>query len=981
MSVVDTVLHKIFGTPHERKVKQLRPVIAKIHEAKQALEALDDAALAAKSAEFREKLKNGATLEDIKVEAFAVCQEACDRRLGIFNIFKPEFEFDFSRLGPELQGAVETAKAELASGKNEWEVYLPAALYAKVRELYPESVKPFRMMPFDVQMIGGLVLHEGAIAEMATGEGKTLAAALPVYLNGLSGHGVHVVTVNDYLAGRDAKQMGLVYQFLGLTVGLIVNGLNSEQRRKSYNSDVTYGTNNEFGFDYLRDNMAVEPSQLVQRELNFCIVDEVDSILIDEARTPLIISGPAEDATDKYAKANEIAQKLVKNKDFSVDEKDKNIQLTEKGVNHVESLMQITNLYGEHADWVHFLDQALRAWHLYERDVDYIVRDGEIIIVDENTGRLMEGRRYSNGMHQAIEAKEKVQIRRENQTLATITFQNYFRMYKKLSGMTGTAETEATEFIKIYNMNTWVIPTNKPCIRKDMQDMVYKSEGAKWKAIVAEIKDRHEKGQPLLVGTASIEKSEHLHGLLEKEGIPHEVLNAKNHSREAEIIQYAGYKGKVTIATNMAGRGTDIALGPGVTEVGGLHVLGTERHESRRIDNQLRGRSGRQGDPGSSQYFLSLDDNLMRIFGGDSVKNLMTRFGVGEDEVITHPIVSRSIRSAQRRVEGQSFDIRKHLLDYDNVMNEQRKVIYGLRRRILNGEDIRDEIMNRIEDACDIKVSNYIPPKSYVENWNLEGLHTDLQRSLGMEYNLSFDDATKKTPDQVLDEIIELCKARYDKLTKIIPDADFRNIERRFLLMTIDQVWKEHLYAMDQLKDAIRFHGYAQKDPLMIYKNEGYKMFEGCIEKIATLTMLRILNIRITLPNGQTVSPDQLQLREQPKPESEAGAQEAANADQAAAPEQPSTEGAKAAGLAGQAASSETNAISEGQQAASEAAQPMPQSALPGTRPTVRRTYTNPAVAAAARRAQQAGPKLGRNDPCWCGSGLKYKKCHGKDVE
>ncbi len=646
--------------------------------------------------------------------------------------------------------------------------------------------------------------------------------------------------------------------------------------------------------------------------------------------------------------------------------------------------MQITNLYGEHADWVHFLDQALRAWHLYERDVDYIVRDGEIIIVDENTGRLMEGRRYSNGMHQAIEAKEKVQIRRENQTLATITFQNYFRMYKKLSGMTGTAETEATEFIKIYNMNTWVIPTNKPCIRKDMQDMVYKSEGAKWKAIVAEIKDRHEKGQPLLVGTASIEKSEHLHGLLEKEGIPHEVLNAKNHSREAEIIQYAGYKGKVTIATNMAGRGTDIALGPGVTEVGGLHVLGTERHESRRIDNQLRGRSGRQGDPGSSQYFLSLDDNLMRIFGGDSVKNLMTRFGVGEDEVITHPIVSRSIRSAQRRVEGQSFDIRKHLLDYDNVMNEQRKVIYGLRRRILNGEDIRDEIMNRIEDACDIKVSNYIPPKSYVENWNLEGLHTDLQRSLGMEYNLSFDDATKKTPDQVLDEIIELCKARYDKLTKIIPDADFRNIERRFLLMTIDQVWKEHLYAMDQLKDAIRFHGYAQKDPLMIYKNEGYKMFEGCIEKIATLTMLRILNIRITLPNGQTVSPDQLQLREQPKPESEAGdgQQEAAqSAETAQAPEQPSTEGAKAAGLAGQAASSETNAISEGQQAASEAAQPMPQSALPGTRPTVRRTYTNPAVAAAARRAQQAGPKLGRNDPCWCGSGLKYKKCHGKDVE
>ena len=985
MSIVDTVLHKVFGTPHERKVKQLRPVIEKIHAARLALEALDDAALAAKSAEFREKLKNGGTLEDIKVDAFAVCQEACDRRLGIFNIFKPEFGFDFSRLGPELQDAVNDAKAELDSGKNEWEVYLPAALYAKVRELYPESVKPFRMMPFDVQMIGGLVLHEGAIAEMATGEGKTLAAALPVYLNGLGGHGVHVVTVNDYLAGRDAKQMGLVYKFLGLTVGLIVNGLDPETRRTSYNSDVTYGTNNEFGFDYLRDNMAVDPSQLVQRELNFCIVDEVDSILIDEARTPLIISGPAEDATDKYSKANEIAQKLVKNKDFGVDEKDKYIMLTEKGVNHVESLLQITNLYGEHADWVHYIDQALRAWHLYEKDVDYIVRDGEIVIVDENTGRLMEGRRYSNGMHQAIEAKEGVQIRRENQTLATITFQNYFRMYKKLSGMTGTAETEATEFIKIYNMNTWVIPTNKPCIRQDLQDMVYKSEDAKWRAIVAEIKDRHSKGQPLLVGTASIEKSEHLHGLLEKEGIPHEVLNAKNHSREAEIIQYAGHEGKVTIATNMAGRGTDIALGPGVTDLGGLHVLGTERHESRRIDNQLRGRSGRQGDPGSSQYFLSLDDNLMRIFGGDSVKNLMNRFGVGEDEVITHPIVSRSIRSARRRVEGQSFDIRKHLLDYDNVMNEQRKVIYGLRRRILNGEDISQEIMDRIEDACDIKVSNYIVAKSYPEDWNLEGLHTDLQRTLGMEYHLTLDEAMHKTPEQVLDEIIGLCKARYEKLGKIIPEADFHNIERRFLLMTIDQVWKEHLYAMDQLKDAIRFHGYAQKDPLMVYKNEGFKLFEGCLEKIATLTALRILNIRITLPNGMTVSPDQLQLKSQEQIDAErkAAAEAAQNAGEGAAnaeqgAEQLSAEGAKAAGLAGQAATSESNAISEEQQGA----QPMPQSALPGTRPTVRRTYTNPAILEAARRrAQAAGPKLGRNDPCWCGSGLKYKKCHGKDVE
>lgn len=986
MSIVDTVLHKIFGTPHERKVKQLRPIIDKIHAARQSLEALDDAALAAKSTEFREKLKNGATLEDIKIDAFAVCQEACDRRLGIFNIFKPQYGFDFSKLGSELQEFVETAKADLANGKDEWNVYLPASVYAKVRELYPESVKPFRMMPFDVQMIGGLVLHEGAIAEMATGEGKTLAAALPVYLNGLSGHGVHVVTVNDYLASRDAKQMGLVYKFLGLSVGLIVNGLNPEERRVSYNSDVTYGTNNEFGFDYLRDNMAVEPSQLVQRELNFCIVDEVDSILIDEARTPLIISGPAEDATEKYAKANEIARQLVKNKDFSVDEKDKNIQLTEKGVNHIQELMHITNLYGEHADWVHFFDNSLRAWHLYEKDVDYIVRDGEIIIVDENTGRLMEGRRYSNGMHQAIEAKEGVQIRRENQTLATITFQNYFRMYKKLSGMTGTAETEATEFIKIYNMNTWVIPTNKPCIRQDLQDLVYKTEDAKWRAIVEEIKTRHAKGQPLLVGTASIEKSEKLHGLLTKENIPHEVLNAKNHGREAEIIQYAGCKDKVTIATNMAGRGTDIALGEGVTQLGGLHVLGTERHESRRIDNQLRGRSGRQGDPGSSQYFLSLDDNLMRIFGGDRVKMLMDRFGVGEDDVITHPIVSRSVRGAQRRVESQSFDIRKHLLDYDNVMNEQRKVIYGLRRRILNGEDIREEIMNRLEDACDILVSKYIEAKSFPENWNLEGLHLDLQRSLSMEYNLTLEQAMSKTPEIVLDEIIAIWKARYDKLTKIIPEKDFRQIERRFLLMTIDQVWKEHLYAMDQLKDSIRFHGYAQKDPLMVYKNEGFKLFEGCMEKIATLTALRILNIRITMPNGVTVSPDQLTLKPiEPKKDANSETQNeqkesSANENsEAKTPEATadnfSAEGAKPAGLAGEAATSETNAISAEQ----DTNQPMPQSALPGTRPKVRRTYTNPAIAAAAKRAQM--PKLGRNDPCWCGSGLKYKKCHGKDIE
>lgn len=952
MSIIDSLLHKVFGTPHERKVKSLRPVIAQIHEARKGLESLDDGELAAKSAEFREALKNGKTLEDIKVEAFAVCQEACDRRLGMFNIFKPEYEFDFSKLGDdsEILSAVDAAKADLAAGKPEWEIFMPAKFYAKMRELYPESVKPFRMLPFDVQLIGGLVLHEGAIAEMATGEGKTLAAVCPVYLNGLSGKGVHVVTVNDYLAGRDAKQMGFVYKFLGLSVGLIVHDLNAEQRRESYNSDVTYGTNNEFGFDYLRDNMAVDPKEVVQREPNFCIVDEVDSILIDEARTPLIISGPAEDATDKYTKASNLVSQLVRGKDYTVDEKDKLAQLTERGTNRVEQLMGFTNLYGEHAEWVHFINQALKAHNLFIRDRDYIVRDGEVVIVDENTGRLMEGRRYSEGIHQSIEAKEGVQIRRENQTLATITFQNYFRMYKKLSGMTGTAETEATEFIKIYNMNTWVIPTNKPCIRKDMQDMVYKTEEAKWKAIVAEIKRRHEKGQPLLVGTASVERSEKLHNLLVKEGIPHDVLNAKNHSREAEIIQFAGYKGKVTVATNMAGRGTDIVLGPGVKELGGLHVLGTERHESRRIDNQLRGRAGRQGDPGSSQYFLSLDDDLMRIFGGSNVKALMNRFGVGDDEVITHPIVSRSIRGAQKRVENQSFDTRKYLLDYDNVMNEQRKVIYGLRRRILNGDDVRKDILDRIEDACDIKVSQFVSKDRFADEWNWEGLTTALKLGFAIEYNPGEEERGKKSAEQVLDEVIDLCKKKYDKLVEIIPDADFRNIERRILLYTIDQHWKENLYAMDQLKDAIRFQGYAQKDPLVMYKNQAFTTFQTCLESIATMTAQRILNIRIQLANGVSVAPEQLQKI--PRPQAPQKTEENSQAIE----------------------ESSSGAVEQAPQPASNA---IPSSALPGTRPQGMRRR----VGVPGAPVKNDHPKLGRNDLCWCGSGLKYKKCHGKNLE
>jgi len=922
MSILDKMLYKMFGTPHARKVKRLQPALDAITAKLLECQKLNDSDLAAKSEEFKEKLKNGQTLEDIKVDAFAACQEACDRRLGIFNVFDPQYNFDFSKLSEPRQREAEAAKELLANGTIEWEIHLSAEFYAEIREMYPESVKPFRMMPFPVQIVGGLILHEGAIAEMATGEGKTLAAACPVYLNALSGDGVHIVTVNDYLAGRDAKNMGRVYKFLGLKVGLIVHGLDNDQRRESYSSDVIYGTNNEFGFDYLRDNMAVQKEDLVQRVLNFCIVDEVDSILIDEARTPLIISGAAEDATDKYRKANDLVNRLKRDDDYTIDEKYKNVQLTEKGVNHIESIMGIKGLYGEHSDWVHYILQAIKAHNVFVKDVDYIVRDGEIVIVDENTGRLMEGRRYSEGIHQSIEAKENVQIRRENQTLATITFQNLFRMYKKLSGMTGTAETEATEFLKIYNMPTWVIPTHKPCIRNDMQDQIYKTADAKWKAIIADIKDRHTKGQPILVGTISVEKSEKLSKMLRIEGIPHDVLNAKNHGREAEIIQYAGHKGKVTVATNMAGRGTDIALGPGVVELGGLHVLGTERHESRRIDNQLRGRSGRQGDPGSSQYYLSLDDDLMRIFGGENVKKIMDRFGFKDDDVIEHPWVTKSVRNAQRRIEGQNFDARKHLLDYDNVMNEQRRVIYSLRRSILMGEEIKTEISNRIEDAADIKVSKYVIPNSYPETWDMDGLENDLKMSMGIEYKPEPEKLTGMTAEQVLDEIIKLYQERYEKLKLMVPEADFSHFERVMLLGAIDTQWKEHLYGMDHLRDATRFHGYAQKDPLIVYKAEGFKMFQECLETIATNTVMRILNVRVEI-NGQHIPLASVPVPQKPTMTFE-------------------NRGATPPSVA------------------------VPQGARPPQKPAAKPVPVVNQVA-----------KVGRNDPCPCGSGKKYKQCHG----
>jgi len=922
MSVLDKLLYKMFGTPHARKVKRLQPTLHAISAKSLEFQKLNDTDLAAKSEEFKERLAKGQTMEDIKVEAFAVCQEACDRRLGIFNVFDPQYGFDFSKLSEPRQREAEAAKELLSNGTHEWEVHLSAEFYAEVRAMYPESVKPFRMMPFPVQIIGGLILHEGSIAEMATGEGKTLAAACPVYLNGLSGEGVHIVTVNDYLAGRDAKNMGRVYKFLGLKVGLIIHGLNNAQRKEGYDADVTYGTNNEFGFDYLRDNMAFQKEELVQRNLNFCIVDEVDSILIDEARTPLIISGPTEDATDKYRKACDLVKLLKRDEDYTVEEKHKNVQLTERGVNHIESIMGIKGLYGEHADWVHYILQAIKAACIFTKDVDYIVRDGEIIIVDENTGRLMEGRRYSEGIHQSIEAKENVQIRKENQTLATITFQNLFRMYKKLSGMTGTAETEATEFLKIYNMPTWVIPTHKPCIRNDMQDQIYKTADAKWKAIISDIKERHSKGQPILVGTISVEKSEKLSKMLRIEGIPHDVLNAKNHGREAEIIQFAGHKGKVTVATNMAGRGTDIALGPGVVELGGLHVLGTERHESRRIDNQLRGRSGRQGDPGSSQYYLSLDDDLMRIFGGENVKKIMDRFGFKDEDVIEHPWVTKSVRNAQRRIEGQNFEARKHLLDYDNVMNEQRKVIYSLRRRILMGEDIKAEISNRIEDAADIKVSQYVAVNSYPETWDMDGLEKDLKVSMGIEYKPSPEKLSGMIAEQVLDEIIALYRERYAKIGAMLPPEELGLFERRVLLSVINKQWEDHLYGMDHLRDATRFHGYAQKDPLIVYKSEGFKMFQECLETIATKTIMGILNVRVEV-NGQSIPLAAIPTPQKPTMTFE---------NRGEAP---------------------PSAIT-------------PQSARQPQRP-----------AAKPAPVVNQMPKVGRNDPCPCGSGKKFKQCHG----
>jgi len=933
--IVNTLLTKVFGTSHEREIKKINPIVAKINDFEPQLLNLSDSELIERSKALKEKSKVEAEEGDdsLLIEAFALCREAADRRLGMLNILKENVAFDVSKLSPSCQSEVEQAMERLEEESLK-DINFTSEFYAEMRALFPESRWPYRMRCFDVQLLGGVILHRGTIAEMKTGEGKTLVATLAVYLNALRGEGVHVVTTNDYLATVGAEENRPLYEFLDVSVGVIVSGLREEERRANYEADVTYGTNNEFGFDYLRDNMARNIDDCVQRELNFAIVDEVDSILIDEARTPLIISGPAEESTDKYQKCNNVVSNLKKDTHYNVDEKSRHVGLTEEGVNYCESALELDNLYGDlNTEWVHHITQALKAHVFFKKDVDYVVKQREVLIVDEFTGRLMEGRRYSEGLHQAIEAKEHVPIARENQTLATITFQNYFRMYNKLSGMTGTADTEATEFGQIYSLRVVAIPTNKPLARLDGNDLIYRSNKEKLDAIAKDIKFRNEKGQPVLVGTVSIEKSEEVAARLKRAGIEHEILNAKQHDREALIIEQAGQLGKVTIATNMAGRGVDIKLGPGVIDVGGLYVLGTERHEARRIDNQLRGRAGRQGDPGGSQFYLSLDDELMRIFGSDRIGYVMDKLGAEEGEVITHPWINKSIAKAQKRVEGQNFEMRKHLLEYDDVMNRQRTVIYKVRHKILKGEEIKDEIENRLDEAVDTVVAEHAIEGKFPETWELDNLYNAIKMAFALDYNIEESELTSKTPEMVLDEVLELVKKRYIYIEESIGEDTLRDVERQLLLMVIDNFWKEHLYAMDHLKDAIRFRGYAQKDPLQEYKKEGLVQFEATLDRISVGTVERLMHIDtdFIIKQREAVAKAQEMERIRRSNISE-------SSDQLEAFQRPSLPS------------------SPGRGASEEAVKSSATSTIVKTDPF---------------------EKAGRNDPCPCGSGKKFKKCHG----
>jgi preprotein translocase subunit SecA len=935
--MIDALLAKVFGTKNEREIKAMMPAVAEINNLEPQLQQLSDIDLAAKTIEFKEKLAQGASLDDILIEAFAVVREAGRRIL--------------------------------------------------------------HMRHFDVQLIGGMVLHRGKISEMKTGEGKTLVATLPVYLNALEGKGVHVVTVNDYLAKRDAEWMGRLYKFLGLSVGIIVHEIDDRERQQNYGCDITYGTNNEFGFDYLRDNMKFRLEDCVQRGHNYAIVDEVDSILIDEARTPLIISGPSEESTDKYYKVNRIIPKLIRGEviegkepgeryttgDFTVDEKHKTVGITEEGVLKCEKLLGLGNLYDPaNIEWNHHVQQALKAHVLFLRDRDYVVKpneDGEmgVIIVDEFTGRLMPGRRWSDGLHQAVEAKEGVKIERENQTLATITFQNYFRMYKKLAGMTGTAETEAAEFQKIYNLDVTVIPTNQRMIRKEFPDIVYRTEEEKFRNAAKEIKSLHENGQPVLVGTISVEKSERLAGILKRMGVRHEVLNAKNHEREAFIVAQAGRKGAVTVSTNMAGRGTDILLGGNpefqaregmrkqgknpelmpkeeweavlaqykqttdqehddVVALGGLHILATERHESRRIDNQLRGRAGRQGDPGSSRFYLSLQDDLLRIFGGERMQNLMLRLGMEEDVPIESKLITRRIKKAQEAVEMQNFEARKHLLEYDDVMNKQRQAVYGMRRQLLEGMDQKDRVFEMVRGLVESFIDMRCPEGSHPDTWDLPTLRNDVLSQFG--YKIDIAEITGMNRAEMEDYIFDHLSQKYQEKEDLVGADRMRHTERIVMLQVIDDQWKDHLLSMDHLKEGIGLRGYGQKDPLVEYKKESFTLFQDMMDRIEDESVRYLFFLQVSRGEDPALPfpMDEDEYEEAPEPV-------------------------------------------QGHQAAAA------QNSLEDFTKNIQRKKDKEMAAlqfvgsdgGGANVGTQVikGDKVGRNDPCPCGSGKKYKKCHG----
>jgi len=779
---------KIFGTNNDRILKSLNPIVEQINELEPQMQALSDEEITQKTMEFKERVKKGETLDDILPEAFALVREASVRALGLRH--------------------------------------------------------------FDVQLIGGIALHNGSIAEMKTGEGKTLMSTLAAFLNALSGKGVHIVTVNDYLAERDANWMAQIYNFLGLSVGAILHDMSDQERKTAYNSDITYGTNNEFGFDYLRDNMKFDKESLAQKNLNFAIVDEVDSILIDEARTPLIISGPGEKSTSFYTQVNTIIPAFKKDTDYTIDEESKSVALTDEGIAKGEGLLKVDNLYDPaNIEILHHLNQGLKAHTLFKKDTDYIVKNNQVVIVDEFTGRLMTGRRYSEGLHQALEAKENVKIENENQTLASITFQNFFRMYDKLSGMTGTAETEAPEFKKIYKLDVLVIPTHVDMIREDFPDLIYKTKKEKYDAAIKEIIRLYKKGQPVLVGTISIDVSEDMSKKLKKKGIKHNVLNAKHHKAEAEIVANAGQKGAVTISTNMAGRGTDIVLGEGVKELGGLHILGTSRHESRRIDNQLRGRSGRQGDEGTSRFYLSLEDGLLRIFGGDRIHSVMDKLGIEEGEHIEHSFISKAIENAQSKVEGHNFEIRKHLLEYDDVMNQQREVIYEQRRKALMESNLNPLVIEMVEDLIYDIVDEFAVEKTPSKQWDLSGFEKRIKKIFNYVPDLNTVTDENYNPQQLSEILFDKLKEIYQQKEASIGSEITRQIEKHIILQTVDTRWKEHLLSMDHLKEGIGLRGYAQQDPLRIYRKEGFDMFQGLMERVKEEIVAILFKIQVSAPS------------------------------------------------------------------------------------------------------------------------------------